>query len=80
MISGGVIVNGGTGNDDIFGSEGIDILNGDAGNDEINGLESDDDVNGGPGQDTCFEERARVSQGLDGDTFDSCEVLLPEPV
>ena len=44
-------INGGRGNDAIYGEQGRDILNGGAGDDEIYGGEDKDTINGGEGDD-----------------------------
>ncbi len=45
------IMNGGTGNDIMYGGSGNDIMNGDADNDQIFGLGGNDVMNGGSGAD-----------------------------
>ena len=55
-------INGGSGNDAIYGEQGRDILNGGAGDDEIYGGEDKDTINGGEGNDL-------LDGGLDADTF-----------
>ena len=44
-------INGGSGDDAIYGEQGRDILNGGAGDDEIYGGEDNDTINGGEGDD-----------------------------
>ena len=44
-------INGGSGDDAIYGEQGRDILNGGAGDDEIYGGEDEDTINGGEGDD-----------------------------
>jgi Ca2+-binding RTX toxin-like protein len=56
-------VEGGNGNDQLFGNEGSDIINGGAGNDILNGNDGDDTLNGGADNDT-------LSGGAGNDTLD----------
>lgn len=49
-----VIVDGGDGNDLIYGSENADELKGGAGNDHIDGLDDSDNLYGGEGNDQLF--------------------------
>ena len=51
-LTGGITINGGNGDDILWGNDGADILNGDAGNDKINGGAGNDIINGGLGKDT----------------------------
>jgi len=51
-LSGAVTVNGGTGNDTLWGADGNDSINGDTGNDTLFGGAGDDTLTGGTGQDT----------------------------
>ena len=44
-------INGGSGDDAIYGEQGRDILNGGGGDDEIYGGEDEDTINGGEGDD-----------------------------
>ncbi|MFP3544106.1 VCBS domain-containing protein [Rhizobium sp. SIMBA_035] len=51
---GGIVIEGGAGNDVIGGGAGSDTLNGGADNDLISGLGGDDTLNGGDGNDTLY--------------------------
>ena len=55
-------INGGSGNDVMYGEQGRDTINGNAGDDEIYGGEDKDTINGGPGDDW-------LDGGPDADTF-----------
>ena len=55
-------INGGSGDDAIYGEQGRDILNGSGGDDEIYGGEDKDTINGGEGDDW-------LDGGSDDDTF-----------
>ena len=48
------ILNGGRGNDTLFGADGHDILTGDSENDILRGQSGQDVLNGGRGNDTLF--------------------------
>jgi Ca2+-binding RTX toxin-like protein len=48
-----IIGAGGSGGDNLNGTEGRDELRGGRGGDILNGLEGDDDLDGGPGGDDC---------------------------
>ncbi|WDP90361.1 MAG: VWA domain-containing protein [Desulfobacter sp.] len=60
------IIDGGDGNDTIYGQEGIDIIDGGAGDDTINGGSGNDIINGGAGDDT-------INGGTGNDTIDGGE-------
>ena len=53
-FTGPVTLNGGAGNDTLFGNQFGDVLNGDAGNDSLNGGFGDDTLGGGDGNDTLI--------------------------
>ena len=57
--AGSVVMNGGSGNDFLKGSDGVETLNGNAGNDELDGGLGNDVLNGGAGAD--------ILAGDDGD-------------
>ena len=66
-------INGGRGDDTMYGEQGRDIMNGDAGDDEmyggedkdtLNGGEGDDWLDGGPGDDTSYSNRATATMSL----------------
>ncbi|MFZ4603000.1 MAG: beta strand repeat-containing protein [Caulobacterales bacterium] len=59
---GGIVFNGGAGNETINGTAFADTLNGNAGNDTITGLAGSDVINGGAGTDTLV---ATVGDGND---------------
>jgi Ca2+-binding RTX toxin-like protein len=61
---------GGGGGDTLNGGAGMDVLLGGDGDDILDGGADIDTVDGGPGNDTCY------GQGS-GDTFISCETILP---
>jgi Ca2+-binding RTX toxin-like protein len=54
-----VVLNGGNGNDVLWGNDGDDTINGDAGDDNLQGGKGNDVINGGSGNDTI--------KGYDGD-------------
>jgi Ca2+-binding RTX toxin-like protein len=58
--------NGGSGNDEAYGSDTSDILNGDGGDDLLRGSEGDDVVNGGDGNDNNSGDKTLVG-GLGND-------------
>ncbi|NDC58817.1 MAG: hypothetical protein EBZ50_08355, partial [Alphaproteobacteria bacterium] len=62
VAGGGIVFNGGAGNETINGTAFADTLNGNAGNDTITGLAGSDTVNGGAGTDTLV---ATVGDGND---------------
>ena len=61
-LTSGITINGGNGNDILWGNDGADILNGDTGNDKINGGAGNDIITGGLGKDT-------LTGGLGSDIF-----------
>ena len=46
------VINGTSGNDNLYGTYGVDIISGLAGNDKLYGYEGDDQLDGGDGNDT----------------------------
>ena len=50
----GASMDGGTGNDVIWGDSGNDTLSGDANNDKLHGEEGNDKIHGGTGNDTLW--------------------------
>lgn len=59
-------VNGGEGNDKIFGRPGPDTLNGNEGDDKIHGGQGNDNIDGGAENDQCHG-------GQGTNTFANCE-------
>jgi Ca2+-binding RTX toxin-like protein len=57
--------NGGDGNDQIFGSTGINVINGGNGNDYIEGGGGADTLSGGAGIDTSSYEHSRAAVNID---------------
>ncbi len=51
---------GGSGNDDLIGSEADDLLNGGSGNDRLDGAGGFDHLNGGSGRDECDDQTDTV--------------------
>ena len=70
-ISGFEVVQGGTGDDTISGSEGGETLSGGAGDDRIAGHDGDDELNGGSGNDVIMDGAGEdtVSGGTGNDTI-----------
>ncbi len=65
----GIISNGTTGNDTLYGASGNDTLNGDAGDDKLYGSNGDDLLNGDAGNDTLsgFYGNDTLNGGADDD-------------
>lgn len=71
IIGGDITINGGPGDDHIYGSSGDDILNGGPGDDRIYGLEGNDVIDGGDGNDTIFAGQGNdtINGGLGNDVI-----------
>ncbi len=60
-FGGGIGILGGSGNDTITGSQGVDTINGQAGNDTYRGIQAGDTINDGGGTDTIVLTNANAS-------------------
>jgi Ca2+-binding RTX toxin-like protein len=67
----GTIAGTGVRNELILGSPGVDTIDGVQGDDCIHAGGSDDDITGGQGTDVC------IGGGNPGDTFATCETVVP---
>ena len=71
IISGSGTITGTNGNDLILGGSGDDVIHGLGGDDCILGGGGNDTISGGDGNDVCN------GGGNLGDTFDTCESIIP---